>query len=338
MFLGHYHILLTVDVEDWFQVENFKPWIAFSSWDSCELRVEKSTHQMLDLLDSIEMKHTEYSRQDTEGRSQEAEPTIQHTASNSPQSSGSEVSGSNTKSSENCISCPRKLKATFFVLGWLAERLPHLVREIQTRGHEVASHGYGHELCNQCSADSLKADLVKSRKLLEDIIGDRIYGYRAPSFSISDDVLTVIAEAGYLYDSSYNSFSLHSRYGKISTSGNKKKGIANLISKDFYELPISNLTLGKKTFPFGGGAYFRLLPPALFRFGVRRILEQQGAYLFYVHPWELDSGQPRVKEASANSKFRHYSNLGKTHQRLERLLKRFSGCRFITCANYLELG
>jgi polysaccharide deacetylase family protein (PEP-CTERM system associated) len=319
-------MLLTVDVEDWFQVENFKPWIPFSSWDSRELRVEKNTHRVLDLFDEISDQRSGFKVQD-------------FSAPHSPLFA-SELSGSDTTSSESCKSClnSSSLHATFFVLGWLAERLPHLVREIRARGHEVASHGYGHGLCDRCSTDVLKEDLVKSRELLEDMIGDRVYGYRAPSFSINDDVLRVIAEAGYRYDSSYNSFSLHGRYGKFSSNGNEMKGIARLISKDFYELPISNLTLGKKTFPLGGGAYFRVLPPAFFRFGVRRILERQGAYLFYFHPWELDPEQPRVREASANFKFRHYSNLGKTHQRLERLIERFWGCRFVTCAQYLKLS
>jgi polysaccharide deacetylase family protein (PEP-CTERM system associated) len=291
-----YHILLTIDVEDWFQVENFKPWIPFASWDSRELRVEKNTHKLLDLFDSLKV----------------VGPI-------------------------NPIN-PSNPKATFFILGWLAERLPHLVREIRARGHEVASHGYGHELCSGQSCRDLEKDLCDSRKLLEDIIGDRVYGYRAPSFSISDDVLSMIAEAGYLYDSSYNSFTAHGRYGKISTNGSRKKGIAHVLSENFYELPVSNLRLGKKVLPWGGGAYFRLVPAAFFRSGVRRILDQQGAYLFYCHPWELDPDQPRVEEASANFKFRHYSNLAKTRRRLERLIERFAGCRFTTCADYLGLG
>jgi polysaccharide deacetylase family protein (PEP-CTERM system associated) len=313
-----HHILLTVDVEDWFQVENFKPWIPLSSWDSRELRVEKNTHQLLDLFDETRV----------HGSS---------ALGSSLSALSSPLSALSSPPSALCSSLSASPKATFFVLGWIAERLPHLVAEIRARGHEVASHGYGHELCSRCPAGSLKEDLVKSRKLLEDIIGDRVYGYRAPSFSVSDAVLRVIAGAGYRYDSSYNSFGSHGRYGKISTGGSTKKGIAHLMSQDFYELPISNLTLGKKTFPFGGGAYFRLLPAALFRFGVRRILEQQGAYLFYFHPWELDPEQPRVKEASAGARFKHYSNLGRTHQRLERLIERFSDCRFITCTDYLEL-
>jgi peptidoglycan-N-acetylglucosamine deacetylase len=322
-----HHILLTVDVEDWFQVENFKPWIPFDSWDSRELRVEKNTHRILDLLDEAGAEGSAFSVQ------------------------------VNDASRGSCQSCQTRTspKATFFVLGWIAERLPRLVREIRDRGHEVASHGYGHEICSRCSTDFLKKDLARSRKLLEDITGTRVQGYRAPSFSTDDRVLRVIAEAGYLYDSSYNSFSLHGRYGKIAADGNKRKGIAHLISKNFYELPISNLTIcnpfslqlsatgseqnrGSFVLPWGGGAYFRLLPAGLFRLGVRRILDQQGAYLFYLHPWELDPGQPRVEGASLNSRFRHYSNLGKTHRRLERLIESFSDCRFVTCADYLELG
>ena len=336
-----YHILLTVDVEDWFQVENFKPWIPLSSWDSRELRVEKNTHRLLDLFDETRVQGSGFTVQGSSALSSslpaprsrlgrlapdDRPPTADH---------GQWTRNNGQRTTDH--GPDEKVHATFFVLGWLAERLPHLVYEVRARGHEVASHGYGHELCSQCPAGSLKEDLVKSRKLLEDIIGDRVYGYRAPSFSVSDAVLRVIAGAGYRYDSSYNSFGLHGRYGKISTGGSTKKGIAHLMSQDFYELPISNLTLGKKTFPFGGGAFFRMLPAALFRFGVRRILEKQGAYVFYVHPWELDPEQPRVKEASAGARFKHYSNLGRTHQRLARLIERFSDCRFVTCTDYLEL-
>jgi hypothetical protein len=252
-----YHILLTVDVEDWFQVENLRPCCPVSSWSSYELRVERNTHRLLDLLDSIKMKKTVDSRQKTEDG-------IQNASSNSPQPPGSELLGFNTKSSESCLpavclagkscltSSSRRIRATFFVLGWIAERLPNLVREIHARGHEVASHGYGHELCSQSSIDDLKEDLAKSKKLLEDIIGERVYGYRAPSFSISDEILKLIEEAGYEYDSSYNSFGMHGRYGKISLNGNRSSGIAILLNqkstienRKFYELPISNLSFRK---------------------------------------------------------------------------------------------
>ncbi|MFP3927921.1 MAG: polysaccharide deacetylase family protein, partial [Desulfobacteraceae bacterium] len=160
------NILLTIDVEDWFQVENFKPCIPYSTWSSRDLRVERNTHRLLDLFDST-------------------------------------------------ILNPR---ATFFILGWIGERLPSLIREIHARGHEVASHGCNHELLSSLDAQALIKDLNKSKSLLEDIIGSRVYGYRAPSFSIDKEILGYIRDAGYLYDSSYNSFSLHGRYGRLPIS------------------------------------------------------------------------------------------------------------------------
>ncbi len=175
-------ILLSFDVEDWFQVENFKSYIDFSTWNSFELRVEKSTHKILDLLDSFSLQP----------------------------------------------------KATFFILGWIAEKVPQLVREINLRGHEVASHGMLHHLCTQLSRDKLLADLIYSKSMLEDIIGERVYGYRAPSFAISDKILPIINDAGFLYDSSYNSFDRHDRYGKIGLEAKKQHGIAYQINNNLY--------------------------------------------------------------------------------------------------------
>ena len=301
------NILITIDIEDWFQVENFKQYIPFSSWDSYELRVEKNTHKILDLLDT------------------------------------------NPTNSTN----PTNPKATFFILGWIAERLPHLVREIHARGHEVASHGYNHNLCNQQSYEELKTDLADSKKLLEDIISAPIYGYRAPSFSIDKDMLKIIQDCGYLYDSSYNSFSMHGRYGQLSLSQNGRKGIAFQIPKTdhatstksssinhqssiLYELPISNIKLWNHIFPFGGGAYFRLIPYFLFRMGVKSILNSEKTYLLYLHPWEIDPKQPRLNRASIFFKFRHYVNLNKTASRLASFIETFKECSFITCRHYLE--
>ena len=337
-------ILLTIDVEDWFQVENFKQYIPFPSWPSYELRVEKNTHRLLDLLDS----------QQSGVRSQQSIST-----------------NSTIKSNQACQSCltTNSPKATFFVLGWIAERLPHLVREIHARGHEVASHGYLHNLCNQQSHEELKKDLIDSKKLLEDIIGAPVFGYRAPSFAINNDILKIIEDCGYLYDSSYNSFAMNSRYGHIDISQNKRKGIAIQISKTdhatstkssiinhqssiLYELPISNLQFsplprmsGRSygvniqylTFPWGGGGYFRLIPFRLFKLGVQSILKKENAYLFYMHPWELDPEQPRVAEASKFFKFRHYINLNKTASKLLSFITAFKKCRFITCHDYLHL-
>jgi hypothetical protein len=138
-------------------------------------------------------------------------------------------------------SCPTKTnspKATFFILGWIAGRLLHLVREIHSRGHEVASHGYSHNLCTDCSPKDLRTDLIDSKNLLEDIIGDSVYGYRASSFSINRDILKIIEECGYLYDSSFNSFGLHRRYSHLDLSQNGRRGIALQISGTKHQEPL----------------------------------------------------------------------------------------------------
>jgi polysaccharide deacetylase family protein (PEP-CTERM system associated) len=311
-------ILLTIDVEDWFQVENFKPWIPFSSWSSHELRVEKNTHRLLDLLDS------QQSAVSSQGSTVSGPPSA---VCRPP----SEENGPRTTDNGHGV----KPRATFFVLGWIAERLPHLVREIHTRGHEVASHGYYHKLCNECSSKDVRADLIKSKKLLEDIIGAPVVGYRAPSFAIDDDILKTIEECGYNYDSSSNSFGMHSRYGHIDLSRNSKKGIAVEISNNFYELPISNMALANRIFPLGGGGYFRLIPFSLFKKGVQSILKKENACLFYMHPWEIDPDQPKVNEASKFYKFRHYVNLSKTYSKLSKFLESFNQCHFVTAHQYL---
>jgi polysaccharide deacetylase family protein (PEP-CTERM system associated) len=295
-------ILLTFDVEDWFQVENFKQCIPFSSWSNRQLRVEKNTHRLLDLLDSVE------------------------------------VAGPADNRKSGCVADGMNPRATFFILGWIAERLSHLVREINARGHEVASHGFNHTLCNHESPHALKRDLADSRKLLEDIIGRPVYGYRAPSFSVSAEILEVIEESGYLYDSSLNTFRMNRRYGRVDLSQKTRQGIALKFSDTFYELPISNVTVGRYALPMGGGAYFRLIPFSLFQFGVESILRRQKAYLFYLHPWEIDPEQPKVKDASLFHRFRHYTNLKTTASRLSELIQTHRSASFATCHQYLEGG
>ena len=380
---NNYSILLTIDVEDWFQVENFKQWIPFSSWSSYELRVEKNTHRILDLLDSKQSAVSD----------QRSVPINSTNPSDSPRQKRVEISRfhqeteKEKKSSKSCLTTPSP-KATFFVLGWIAERLPNLVREIQDRGHEVASHGYYHNLCNEEPPDALKKDLSASKKLLEDITGTPVYGYRAPSFSINSNILETISECGYLYDSSFNSFAMHGRYGRVDLSQNRTRGIAVQIpnprsqtnltdstslrqrridfsafhperqkpkdtksekscqscltrghhnqSSILYELPVSNLELGSRVFPWGGGAYFRLIPLPLFKLGVQSILKHKRAYLFYVHPWEIDPQQPRVDHASTSFKFRHYVNLDRTLSKLSTFFGAFSNCHFLTCCQYLQ--
>jgi hypothetical protein len=178
--------------------------------------------------------------------------------------------------------------------------------------------------------------LIHSKWLLEDIIGDRIYGYRAPSFSVNKDILKLIRESDYLYDSSFNSFGLHERYGKVALPQNGGRGIALEVDDNFYELPISNITIGPQVIPWGGGGYFRLIPYPLFRIGIQFLLLRQNAYLFYCHPWEVDCDQPKVKEASFFYKFRHYVNLDKTESKLKKIIESFKASAFVTCRQYLQ--
>lgn len=278
-------ILLTIDVEDWFQVENFKEYIPYATWPTRELRVVRNTLELLDLL------------------------------------------GNATKT----------VSATFFVLGWIAERYPDLIREIYRRGHEVASHGTDHHLCCNQTSTELRLDLIKSKELLENIIGIEVAGYRAPSFSITEQSLNIVREVGYLYDSSYNSFESHGRYGSLNIL---KKDGQDLpfysLSPSFYELPVSNLRLGNKVIPWGGGGYFRLLPFFLHRAGVNRILTRYDCYTFYMHPWEIDPDQPRVKDAKYSFRFRHYINLSKTKNKLKKFLDANSEHSFLTCREFIR--
>ena len=309
-------ILITIDVEDWFQVENLRPWFPPETWDKQQSRVEQNTIKLLDLFDSIKL------------------PTQNNSIN--PINSTDSTNSINPKNPINSKNSSRSVQATFFVLGWIAERYPNIVKEITSRGHEVASHGYNHLMCNKISQSELLRDLIKSKKLLEDLTGNNIIGYRAPSFSISDEILKIIEKAGYQYDSSYNSFDKHGRYGTITPNGgNKTHNIIN-IGSSFKELPISNLRIAKQTIPWGGGGYFRLLPPTIFKAGVKNIINTTSSYVFYLHPWEIDQKQPRVKTAKGLTPWRHYLNLNKTKQRLINFINNFSYCNFKTCSQYIK--
>jgi len=419
-------IMITIDVEDWFQVENFKPYIPFSTWDSRELRVEQNVHKLLDLFDSfsdnsirtveeddetqivakdkekidIYQLHPEGEQETKSSKSclpSEIRRSFHRGRSCQKKNSKFKIQNSklpkghgNSKFKTKNLKFPSRIKTTFFVLGWIAERVPNLVREIQKRGHEVASHGYNHDLCGAINHTELKQDLIKSKQLLEAIIGSEIYGYRAPSFSIDDGILKVIEDCGYKYDSSYNSFGLHGRYGKVNLNGQPQKGIAYKISDSFYEIPISNLKIkmpflfyDRKTgfkvhseeaednstnqtnsknptnptntmaessipasqhpsipasieLPWGGGGYFRLIPQKVFYFGVTKILKRSEAYLFYLHPWELDPFQPLVEQAKWSYRFRHYNNLHRTENKLKSIIQNFRYCNFVSCREYLR--
>lgn len=179
-------------------------------------------------------------------------------------------------------------------------------------------------------------EISDSRELLEDIIGQRVYGYRAPSFSINDDILKVIQDSGYCYDSSFNSFGWNNRYGTIDLEDKEKIGIAYRFPGSFFEIPISNLPIGNQWLPVGGGGYFRIIPTQLLFWCISRLLERNSGYMFYLHPWEIDQDQPRLKGTTLLSRYRHYVNLDKTLSKVSLLIEKFQTCEFISCRQYIE--
>lgn len=258
---------MSIDVEDYFQVAAFAPWIERTRWDSIPCRVERNMALILDLLE----------RHDT--------------------------------------------RATFFTLGWIAERHPALVKEIVRRGHELASHGYAHLRASEQSRESFHDDLTHAKALLEDLGGAAVKGYRAPSFSIGADNLwahEVIAETGHRYSSSVYPIA-HDHYGMPQAPRFAWRTDSGLI-----EIPPSSLRLFGRNLPASGGGYFRLLPYPVSRWSIRRINRRDGeACIFYFHPWEVDPHQPRVTQAGLKSKFRHYVNLHRMAARLDHLLTDF---------------
>ncbi len=212
-------------------------------------------------------------------------------------------------------------KATFFILGWVAERHPHLVKRISEKGHEIASHGYQHQLVYHLSPEQFREDLEKSKKILEDVTGKKVTGFRAPNFSITSNSLwavDMLKELGFQYDSSVFPTSFHDRYG---CKGVKDSSFFNF-DNGIKELPLTVYKFGKIKFPIGGGAYFRLLPYWLFSFLLKNLNRQRKSFVFYLHPWELDINQPRVKVKKQYA-FRHYTNLNTTQAKLHRLLQEF---------------
>ena len=218
-------------------------------------------------------------------------------------------------------------KATFFVLGWIAERYPSLIQRIQNAGHEIASHGFSHIRATQQTRDEFKHDVDKTRKLLEDVSGNVVTGFRAASFSINQQnlwALDVLEEVGYRYSSSIYPIH-HDNYGMPEAPRFPfKPGNGRLM-----EIPLSTVRLLGKNIPCGGGGYFRLFPYAYFRWALRRIMQRDGqAAVFYFHPWEIDPGQPRQIGLTLKTRVRHYTNLGRMESRLRRLLTEFRWDRF----------
>lgn len=216
----------------------------------------------------------------------------------------------------------RQYKATFFVLGWVAERHPGLVRKLFDRGHEIASHGYGHEMITAQTSEKFREDIRRAKQILEDLTGSPVYGYRAPSFTIIPDTkwaLPILVEEGYLYDSSIFPV-MHDRYGM--PGANPKCHEIETSAGKIWEVPPSTVKVGGVRVPVAGGGYFRLFPYPLLRWMLRRVESQGQPLVMYLHPWELDPAQPRM-HGSALSEFRHYLNLKKTEGRLAALLSDF---------------
>lgn len=215
-----------------------------------------------------------------------------------------------------------RVKATFFTLGWIAERYPSLVREIVAQGHELASHGYGHERANQLEPAAFRADIERAKHILEDIAGVAVLGYRAPSFSIDARnrawAFEALARAGYRYSSSVYPVR-HDHYGMPDAPRFRHWTATGVL-----EVPPTTVRWLKRNWPASGGGYFRLLPYALSKRMIEHVNRHDGEpAVFYFHPWELDPEQPRVPGIDAKTRFRHYLNLDRMERRLERLLQDF---------------
>jgi polysaccharide deacetylase family protein (PEP-CTERM system associated) len=268
--------VMSVDVEDWFHVENLSSAIGRDSWSTRSLRVERNVERLLQLMES---------------------------------------SGG--------------VRCTWFVLGWVAERCPNMVRRIAEAGHELASHGYDHELLDGLSEEAFRSDVRRAKALLEDLTGETVRGYRAPSFSIKEWALPILRELRFVYDSSLFPTVGHDRYGRLP---GVDEPVAEVLP-GFFEVSVSSLNVASFAVPWGGGGYFRLLPYRIFRAGVQRILRSGRPYVFYIHPWEIDPDQPRPDGVSRLSSFRHYVGLDRCERRLASL---FADFRWTTMADLLR--
>ncbi len=221
------------------------------------------------------------------------------------------------------ILAEHEVHATFFVLGWVADRFPSLLSRITDLGHEVASHGYWHQLVYSQSPRAFREDIRRSKDVLEAATGQRVEGYRAPSFSITSQslwALDILIEEGFRYDASIFPIR-HDRYGIPDSP--RHPYVLPRASGSLVEVPGSTARLGAMNLPVAGGGYFRLLPYAWTRWGIARLnARERRPAVFYLHPWEVDPDQPRL-QASRLSRFRHYRNLRETEPRLRRLLREF---------------
>lgn len=218
----------------------------------------------------------------------------------------------------------REIKATFFTLGWIAERYPWIIRRIVAEGHELASHGWSHIRVTDQDPGSFRKDVERTKLFLEDLSGNAVNGYRAASYSIGEKnlwALRVLEETGYTYSSSIYPIR-HDHYGMPQAP---RFAFRPCEDSSFLEIPVTTLELGGNKWPCGGGGYFRLFPYVYSRWALRRVnLHDEQPCIFYFHPWEIDPRQPRQKGLSAKTKFRHYLNLDKMERRVDRLLSDFS--------------
>lgn len=219
------------------------------------------------------------------------------------------------------------LKATFFVLGWVAERVPGLVQEIHRRGHEIACHGYGHQLIYRLSPQAFRTDVARAKKILEDLCGVQVRGYRAPSYSITSAslwALDTLLEEGFSYDSSIFPIT-HDIYGI--PGGKRFPHKISTHAGNIQEFPLSTFPISfggwNYQLPIAGGGYLRLFPAALVRQAIKAInIREKQPVIVYFHPWELDPGQPRI-QAGFKSRFRHYLNLDRMELKIRHLLENF---------------
>jgi polysaccharide deacetylase family protein (PEP-CTERM system associated) len=214
----------------------------------------------------------------------------------------------------------QRVEATFFILGWVAERLPDLVREIDRRGHEIATHGYEHRALTGMDPRSFETDLRRALAVTQPLVNQPILGFRAPSFTITPATswaFDVLTRCGIRYDSSVFPIDFHPDYGFPGAPLSHYRVTENLT-----EIPISCVDIAGKRLPCSGGGYFRLLPYAITRFLFRKCIAAGRSVVFYLHPWEIDAEQPRYP-LPLLKRWRHYSNIGKTEQRLKRLLDDF---------------
>ena len=213
-------------------------------------------------------------------------------------------------------------KATFFVLGWVAERHPGLIKALAKQGHEIASHGYGHELVTNQTEGEFRDDVRRSKCILEELIGEMVFGYRAPSFSITDRTpwaLPVLAEEGYLYDSSI--YARFQRSEKVEMQRCVRE--VTTMAGPIFEIALPTANLCGIQFPTPGGGYFRLFPYSASRMFLRQLEKAGTQFVMYLHPWEIDPDQPRM-EGPLVSRIRHYLNLKGTERRLQYLLRDFA--------------